>query len=1125
MGAAATRKYLTPVSKSYPLPNLVEVQTDSYDWFFKIGLRELFDEISPIVDFTGKRFELWFGDYRMDEPKMTEEQARFKNQTYKAGLKVRVQLRNKESGEIKETDAYFGDFPLMTPKGTFIINGVERVVVSQVVRSFGVLFTAEAGTERPLFGAKIIPNRGAWLEIETSQSGVIAVKVDRKRRIPITTFLRAIGYATNEEILALFDEVDTHPDRSYIKNTLIKDPTKNVEEALVEVYRRIRPGDLVTPETAKTFIEALLFNPKRYDLGRVGRYKLNQRLRLQKTEDGGQKTDARKQKTEVEEGADRVLSRVDLIEIIKEVIRLNNDPNATEDDIDHLMNRRIRAVGELVQNKVRVGLLRLERIVRDRMATSDETAAPATLINHRPIAAALQEFFASSQLSQFMDQTNPLSELEHKRRLSATGPGGLTKERASVKVRDVHTSHFGRICPITTPEGPNVGLVGQLAAYGRVNQFGFIETPYRRVKHTEKSATVTDEIIYMDGAEEDRHVIAPASVAADGTIKDERVIARRAGSPQIVARAAVEFVGISPRQTVAISAALIPFVEHDDAARAMMGSNMQRQAVPLIKPDSPIVGTGMEAAAARDSGQIILAKEAGTVTLVSSKEILIKGKAGKVESYRLEKFVRSNQATCLNQRPAVKVGEVVEKGQVIADSYATQGGELALGQNLLVAFLSWGGANYEDAVILSDRLVREDILTSIHIEKYTIEVRETKLGPEVLTRDIPNVSEEALRNLDESGIIRIGAEVRNNDILVGKISPKGETELSAEEKLLRAIFGEKAKDVRDASLRLPHGEKGKVIEVKMFSRDAGDELSTGVYQMVEVSVAQLRKISVGDKLSGRHGNKGVISTICPQEDMPFLPDGRPVDIILNPLGVISRMNIGQILETHLGWAGQKLGYKVASPVFEGIPLDKIQAELTAAKLPESGKIQLRDGRTGRCYDQPTTVGITYILKLIHLVDDKMHARSVGPYSMITQQPLGGKAQFGGQRFGEMEVWALEAYGASHTLQEMLTIKSDDVMGRGQAYEAIIRGEEIQKPNIPASFNVLVKELQSLGLSIRLLKKEGKTIKTVDEELMKAKYKTKPDSPEGVGADEAVTEILATQDAETIVSQPVAEEGS
>lgn len=1093
-----------PVEAWESLPNLVEIQTKSYDWFFKEGLRELFDEISPIEDFTGELYSLTFGKYYLEKPKVDEKTAREKNLTYKAPLRVKVSLLNKRTKEIKDGEVFLGDFPLMTECGTFIINGVERVVVSQIVRSYGVLFTTDKVNGENYFGAKVIPSRGAWLEIETSSKGIISVKVDRKRRIPITTFLRALGLGDDSEIKALFADVDDNDELKYIDATLAKDPASNYEEGLIETYKRIRPGDLATAESAKQFIEAMFFNPKRYDLGRVGRYKVNQRLDLN-----------------VENIPDnRILRKEDIVEVIREEIRLNNTPGAEPDDTDSLKNRRIRAVGESIQGRVRVGLLRVERIVKDRMSICDPVeVAPSALVNSRPVVAALQEFFASSQLSQFMNQTNPLSELEHKRTLSATGPGGLSRERAGFEVRDVHSTHYGRICPIESPEGPNIGLVSYLACYSRINQYGFLETPYRKVKIEKNGAKVTNEIVYLDAGTEEKAIIAPASVEIDanGYIKDNRVIVRKYSEPEIEDAEKVEFMDISPRQIVSIATSLIPFVEHDDGARAMMGSNMQRQAVPLICPDSPIVGTGMEANAAKDSGQIAIAETDGEVTHVSSKLIRVKDKKGGNEEYYLEKFIRSNQGTSINQRPIVKLGDKVKAGQIIADSSATDKGELALGQNLLVAFASWGGNNFEDAIVISNRLVKDHVLSSVHIEQYSTEVRDTKLGPEILTRDIPNVSEEALSNLDEIGIVRIGAEVKSGDILIGKISPKGETELTSEEKLLRAIFGEKAKDVRDSSLRLPHGEYGKVVEVKMFSKEAGDELPAGVYQMVEVSVAQLRKISIGDKLAGRHGNKGVISVILPTEDLPFLPDGRPVDVVLNPLGVISRMNVGQILETHLGLAAMKGGYKIATPAFEGIQIDEIKERLKKEGLPEDGKIQLYDGETGEAFARKSTVGIMYILKLHHLVDDKMHTRSVGPYSMITQQPLGGKAQFGGQRFGEMEVWALEAYGAAHTLQEMLTIKSDDVVGRSKTYESIIKGEKIQKPLIPEAFNVMIKELQSLSLKVDLLAPKIDP-NAVEDEMMMAPSrailkKTALPEEDEEDIDEKLTEIAAEQTSE------------
>jgi DNA-directed RNA polymerase subunit beta len=1067
MAVPIKRRILGRETSHFALPNLIEVQSNSYHWFLTEGIRELLDELNPIEDFTGKNLILEFKDFSFEDPKLTAEESRDKNLTYKALLKVRAVLTNRVTGEIKENDVYLGEFPMMTKNGTFIINGVERVVVSQIVRSYGVLFTGESTPDRQLFGAKLIPSRGAWLEFETSSRDVISVKIDRKRRIPVSTLLRSLGYGSTEEIRQLFADVDTNPDHQYMEATLDKDPAENTVEGYVEVYKRIRPGDLATPENAQAFIEAIFYSPKRYDLGKVGRYKLNKRLKL-----------------DVENAPEnRVMRPSDIVEIIKEIIILNNTKGSLPDDIDDLQNRRVRAVGELVQSRVRVGMLRLERIIRDRMSVTDlETVTPAQLVNARPVAAALQEFFASSQLSQFMNQTNPIAELEHKRCLTATGQGGLSRERAGFEVRDVHPSHYGRMCPIETPEGPNIGLVQYLAAYAKINEYGFIETPYRKVRHAEgKQSLVTDEVLYLDAAEEERFVIAPASVAVDdkGHFLEARTAVRKFGHPEIEKVEKIDFVDVSPQQTFSITTNLIPGLDQDDAARASMGSNMQRQAVPTIRPDAPVIGTGMEGDAARDSGQVILSGVEGEITSVDAERVILKDNSNTLHEYKLEKFIRSNQGTLISQRPAVSIGQRVNKGQVVADSSATDTGELALGQNVFVAFMSWEGYNFEDAIIISSRLLQQDRYTSIHIEKYTLDVRDTKLGPEQLTRDIPNVGEEALRNLDEAGIVRIGAEVESGDILVGKISPKGETELTAEERLLRAVFGEKSKEVRDSSMRLPHGERGKVIGIKIFSKDNGDELATGVYQSVECTVAQLRKISVGDKLAGRHGNKGVISIIVPVEDMPYMPDGTPIDMILNPLGVVGRMNLGQIMETTLGWAAAGLGEKLAVPIFGGLTDDMIKDELRKAGLPEDGKTVLYDGKTGKAYDSRVTVGINYMLKLSHLVDDKMHARSVGPYSMITQQPLGGKAQMGGQRFGEMEVWALEAYGAAHTLQEMLTIKSDDTVGRSKAYEAIIRGEVIQKPSIPESFNVLVRELQGLGLEVKLITDEGE-VEPVDK---------------------------------------------
>ena len=1116
------RKYFRTPRVEVPLPNLVELQLNSYDWLFREGLRELFDEISPVEDFTGKNYRLEFGEYFLEDPKYDEVTARQKNLTYKAPLRARVTLTNKVTGKKKTSDVFLGDFPLMTNRGSFIINGVERVVVSQIVRSYGTLFVCDESAGKKRFGAKIIPTRGAWLEFETSNRNIISVKIDRKRKIPVTTFLRALGGLTEDQILQAFADVDTHEENKYIQSTLDRDPAKDYDESLVEVYKRIRPGDLVTPDSAKTFIETLLMNFKRYDLGRVGRYKMNQRLHINLPD----------------APENRVLRVEDVIEVVKEIIRLNNDPEAKQDDVDSLKNRRVRAVGELVQGRLRVGLLRMERIIKDRMSMLDPASiVPSQLINSRPVVAVLQEFFASSQLSQFMNQINPLSELEHKRTLSATGPGGLSRERAGFEVRDVHPSHYGRVCPIESPEGPNIGLVNYLASYGRVNDYGFIETPYMKVVTKGDKTRVTDEIVYLDAAEEESVVVAPASAHLDGNgvFLEERLATRRSNTMRISPVSDIQYMDVSPKQIASITTALIPFVEHDEAGRAMMGSNMQRQAVPLIRCESPLVGTGMEADAAFGSGQLITAPVDGTITAVSADEIVLtpssKAKDSKDLKFRLQKFIRSNQGTVVNQRPISNLGDKVKKGDALADGAATQDGELALGQNVLVAFMSFKGQNYEDAIILSERLVHNDIFSSIHIEKYSIEVRDTKLGPEVITRDIPNVGEEALANLDEDGIIRIGAEAASGDILCGKITPKGETELSSEEKLLRAIFGEKAKDVKDTSLRLRHGERGKVVDVKIFSKDAGDELPSGVYQMVEVSVAQWRHVQVGDKLAGRHGNKGVISIVLPESEMPFMADGAPVDVILNPLGVVSRMNLGQILETHLGWAAGTLGYKAATPIFEGVPYEAIVEELKRAGLPETGKVQLYDAETGEPFDQPTTVGYKYMMKLIHMVDDKMHARSIGPYSMVTQQPLGGKAQFGGQRFGEMEVWALEAYGAAHTLQEMLTIKSDDVIGRSKAYEAIIRGETIQKPSIPASFSVLVRELQSLGIDVELLTKNQSLGTDIQEKVIEEVAVTggidSPETEETILTEETAPVVadIETETAELHVDEekPVAEE--
>jgi DNA-directed RNA polymerase subunit beta len=1124
VAASAERKPYARIPEVLPIPNLIELQLNSFNWFIENGLRELLDEISPIQDFTGRVMELRFREYEFEAPKYDELECRTRDLTFSKPLYVWVELLIKETGEIQRQRVYMGDFPFMTEQGTFIINGAERVVVSQLVRSPGVYYTAteDPVTGRNLFNAKVIPNRGAWLEFETAARGQLYVKVDRKRKLEATKLLRAVGYENNEEMSALFSRIDTG-EVPYIASTLEKDSTNTRGEALIEVYKKLRPGDPPTGDNAEKLVESLFFNFRRYDLGRVGRYKLNKKLSPVADRMG------------ISLSTDRTISREDIAAIVGYLIELNRDQGLA-DDIDHLGNRRIRANGELIQNAFRVGLLRMERVVRERMSIQEaDKATPNALINIRPVVAAMKEFFGGSQLSQFMDQTNPLAELTSKRRLSALGPGGLSRERAGFDVRDVHHSHYGRICPIETPEGPNIGLIGSLATYGRINEYGFIETPYRKVKRSvsfddpeigndyadvdvaTKSGTVvmkrgaqftkeavaelkkqkatafpirprvTDEIVYLAADEEEEHHVAQANAKLDteGHFVDERVPARYRDAFPEARPNQIEYMDVSPKQVVSVATALIPFLEHDDANRALMGSNMQRQAVPLLEPEAPIVGTGMEGRAALDSGQVVVAKRSGTVLSVTADRIQIEPKEGGVnelDEYRLDKFVRSNQGTCINQRPIVEVGQLVEAGQPIADSSSTQSGELALGRNILVAFMSWEGGNYEDAIVLSDRLVKDDVFTSIHIEKHEIESRDTKLGPEEITRDIPNVGEESLKDLDEYGVIYIGAETQPGDILVGKITPKGETELTAEERLLRAIFGEKAREVKDSSLRLPHGERGKIVEVTEFDREKGAELLPGVNRLIRVSVAAKRKISVGDKMAGRHGNKGVVAKILPQEDMPFLPDGTPVDIILNPLGVPSRMNIGQILETHLGWALSEQSkqdggtpVRAATAVFDGAGEAEIKQELAKAGLPESGKAVLRDGRTGEPFDREITVGYIYMLKLHHLVEDKIHARSTGPYSLITQQPLGGKAQFGGQRFGEMEVWALEAYGAANILQELLTVKSDDVMGRVQTYEAIVKGEDIQAPGVPESFKVLIKELQSLGLNVEILNENEEEI--------------------------------------------------
>ncbi|WP_370670818.1 DNA-directed RNA polymerase subunit beta [Alicyclobacillus acidiphilus] len=1148
----AERRSYSRIREVLDLPNLIEIQQKSYEWFLREGLREMFADISPIQDFTGN-LVLEFIDYSLGEPKYDVEESKERDVTYAAPLRVKVRLLNKETGEVKEQEVFLGDFPLMTDTGTFIINGAERVIVSQLVRSPSVYYSSKIDKNgKRTFAATVIPNRGAWLEFETDAKDVVYVRIDRTRKLPITVLLRALGLSSDAEIIQLLGEDE------YLQNTLDKDTTDSTERALVEIYERLRPGEPPTVENARALLASRFFDPKRYDLANVGRYKINKKLhlknRLLNLRLAETLVDADTGEIVAEAGTvidRRVLDRLipllngnvgrftvratrDLLE--DEVVPLqmvkvfspsedgrilhiiSNGEISTDvkyitpsdilgavsyffnllrgvgttDDIDHLGNRRLRSVGELLQNQFRIGLSRMERVVRERMSIQDASAiTPQALINIRPVIAAIKEFFGSSQLSQFMDQTNPLAELTHKRRLSALGPGGLTRERAGFEVRDVHYSHYGRMCPIETPEGPNIGLINSLSTYARINEYGFIETPYRRVDP--ETGVVTDKIDYLTADEEENYVIAQANepLTEDGRLASEEITVRSREDVIKVSRDRIDYMDVSPKQVVSVATALIPFLENDDANRALMGSNMQRQAVPLLVTDSPYVGTGMEHQAAKDSGVCVVSRHNGIVERVTAREVWIRQEAevdgqtirGDLAKYKLIKFARSNQNTCVNQRPIVREGQRVRVGDILADGPATQNGELALGRNVLVAFMTWEGYNYEDAILLSEKMVKEDVYTSIHIEEYELEARDTKLGPEEITRDIPNVGEDALKNLDERGIIRIGAEIRTGDILVGKVTPKGVTELTAEERLLHAIFGEKAREVRDTSLRVPHGGAGIVVDVKVFMRENGDELPAGVNQLVRVYIAQKRKISEGDKMAGRHGNKGVVARILPEEDMPFLEDGTPVEIVLNPLGVPSRMNIGQVLETHLGMAAKVLGLKMATPVFDGARSEDVFETLKEANLPEDGKQILFDGRSGEPFENRVTVGYVYMLKLHHLVDDKIHARSTGPYSLVTQQPLGGKAQFGGQRFGEMEVWALEAYGAAYTLQEILTVKSDDVVGRVKTYEAIVKGENVPEPGVPESFKVLIKELQSLGMDVKILSGDEREIemKEIDEE--------------------------------------------
>ncbi|WP_271397371.1 DNA-directed RNA polymerase subunit beta [Salinicoccus roseus] len=1148
-GRHAKRRSYARIEEKLDLPNLIEIQTKSYEWFLQTGLIEMFKDISPVEDFTGN-MSLEFVGYKLGEPKYDEEEAKNHDATYSAPLRVKVRLVIKETGEVKEQEVFMGDFPLMTDTGTFIINGAERVIVSQLVRSPSVYYSEKMDKNgKASFGATVIPNRGAWLEYEIDAKDIVYVRIDRTRKLPMTVLLRALGFSTDQEIINLLG------DSEHLRNTLEKDTTETVDQALLEIYERLRPGEPPTVENARNLLYSRFFDPKRYDLASVGRYKMNKKLHLKNrlfnqvlaepivdketgeiVAETGTTVDRRTldsimdvleananletfrlenglldepieiQSIKVEapnqeEGTTTVIGNAfpdvevksitpsDIIASMSYFFNLIEGVGHT-DDIDHLGNRRLRSVGELLQNQFRIGLSRMERVVRERMSIQDtESITPQQLINIRPVIASIKEFFGSSQLSQFMDQTNPLAELTHKRRLSALGPGGLTRERAGMEVRDVHYSHYGRMCPIETPEGPNIGLINSLSSFARVNEFGFIETPYRRVDP--ETNRVTGQIDYLTADEEDSYVVAQANALLneDGSFVRDEIVCRFRGNNTKMARERMDYMDVSPKQVVSAATACIPFLENDDSNRALMGANMQRQAVPLLIPQSPDIGTGMEHVAARDSGAAVVARYKGRVEHVEAKEIHIRrieeenGKEIETEKdiYRLSKFIRSNSGTCYNQKPIVAKGDVVTKGEILADGPSMDNGEMALGQNVVVGFMTWDGYNYEDAVIMSERLVKDDVYTSIHIEEYESESRDTKLGPEEITRDIPNVSDNALKKLDERGIVHIGAEVKDGDILVGKVTPKGVTELTAEERLLHAIFGEKAREVRDTSLRVPHGAGGIVLDVKVFNREDGDELSPGVNQLVRVYIVQKRKISVGDKMCGRHGNKGVISRILPEEDMPYMPDGTPIDIMLNPLGVPSRMNIGQVLELHLGMAARAMGLKMASPVFDGANEEDVWETMAEAGLARDGKTVLYDGRTGDPFENRISVGVMYMLKLAHMVDDKLHARSTGPYSLVTQQPLGGKAQFGGQRFGEMEVWALEAYGAAYTLQEILTVKSDDTVGRVKTYEAIVKGENVPKPGVPESFRVLMKELQSLGLDVNILDDQDEEVEMRDTE--------------------------------------------